>query len=426
MFAAQGVSQVGNCTEAFAEARTAAYNALKAINRKPGTPEEIVYKTPEEVEEDLNQSTHNTIANGDGGDKKSETADGKIIKAILPKYEIDAFSKGGLKPEKIEGKLEFKDVKFSYPTRPNDPILRGLSVSVPAGKSIALVGPSGGGKSTIVSMLERFYDPTSGSIELDGINIKDLNVSYLRSIIGYVGQEPTLFATTIAGNIRYGNPEASQEEIESAAKMANAHDFIMSFPHGYDTQVGDKGSQLSGGQKQRIAIARVLVGNPSLLLLDEATSALDSESELVVQDAIDNVLSHRSLTTVTIAHRLSTIRNADIIAVIVKGQIVETGTHEELLEAETGYYRNLVEKQEGGGDNSSLNSSRNSSSGSLANLDSDENVEDPGMISSKTGVPHLQFKNVTFAYPTRPKKKIFDNFSMSINVGETVALVGPR
>ena len=145
-------------------------------------------------------------------------------------------------------------------------------MNVPAGKSIALVGPSGGGKSTIVSMLERFYDPTSGSVELDGTNIKDLNVSCLRSLIGYVGQEPTLFATTIRGNIQYGNPDPTQEQIEAAAKMANAHDVIMSFPSGYDTQVGDKGSQLSGGQKQRIAISRVLVGNPKLLLLDEATS----------------------------------------------------------------------------------------------------------------------------------------------------------
>lgn len=273
MFAAQGVSQVGNCTEAFAEARTAAYAALQAINRKPGAVEEIVYKTEEELAEEKDNSTSAATSTEDEEAKgaKSIVADEKI-KAVLPKYEIDSFSESGLKPENIQGNLEFKDVKFSYPTRPNDPILQGLSVNIPAGKSIALVGPSGGGKSTIVSMLERFYDPTSGSVELDGVNIKDLNVSFLRSQIGYVGQEPTLFATTIKGNIQYGNPGATQEQIEAAAKMANAHDFIMSFPNGYDTQVGDKGSQLSGGQKQRIAISRVLVGNPKLLLLDEATS----------------------------------------------------------------------------------------------------------------------------------------------------------
>ena len=272
MFAAQGISQVGNCTEAFAEARTAAYAALKAIKRIPGTPEEIVYKTEEELEEEKDNSTAAVTTTVDEETQgKKIVADDKI-KAILPKYEIDSFSDHGLKPENIQGNLEFKNVQFSYPTRPNDLILQGLSVSVPAGKSIALVGPSGGGKSTIVSMLERFYDPTSGSVELDGTNIKDLNVSYLRSLIGYVGQEPTLFATSIKGNIQYGNPGATQEQIEAAAKMANAHDFIMSFPHGYDTQVGDKGSQLSGGQKQRIAISRVLVGEPKLLLLDEATS----------------------------------------------------------------------------------------------------------------------------------------------------------
>lgn len=157
-----------------------------------------------------------------------------------------------------------------------------------------------------------------------------------------------------------------------------------------------------------------------------ALKALDSESELVVQDALDNVLSHRNLTTVIIAHRLSTIRNADIIAVIVKGKIVETGTHNELLAAETGYYRNLVEKQEGGGDMSAMNSSRNSSSSSLAKMDDSGNEVDPGKLSSASGVPHLNFKDVTFAYPSRPRKKIFDCFNLSINLGETVALVGPR
>jgi ATP-binding cassette subfamily B (MDR/TAP) protein 1 len=198
---------------------------------------------------------------------------------------------------------------------------------------------------SLLIQLERFYDPKQGSILLDGIDLKDINVSYLRSQIGYVGQEPALFATTIRGNIQYGNPNATQEQIEEAARLANAHDFITGFSNGYDTQVGDKGGQLSGGQKQRIAIARVLVGDPKILLLDEATSALDSESELVVQDALDNILQKKKITTIIIAHRLSTIRNADTINVIVGGEAVERGTHEELMARES-YYRKLVEKQD--------------------------------------------------------------------------------
>ncbi|CAB9525108.1 Leptomycin B resistance protein pmd1 [Seminavis robusta] len=429
MFAAQGISQVGNCTEAFTEARTAAYSALLAINRKPGTPSETVYKTDEEIEAETTKSTRSITNHSSENFKNTKDFDPRI-KAVLPKYEIDSFGEGGAKPTNVQGRLEFKDIRFHYPTRPHQPILNGLSVSVPAGKTIALVGPSGGGKSTIVSMLERFYDPTSGSVEIDGTNIKDINVHHLRSLIGYVGQEPTLFNDTVGKNIAYGNPSATQEQIEAAARMANAHDFISSFPQGYDTHVGDKGSQLSGGQKQRIAIARVLVGNPSILLLDEATSALDSESELVVQDALDNVLSHRNLTTVVIAHRLSTIRNADIIAVIVKGRIVETGTHEELMLAETGYYRNLVEKQEGPDRGSSLASSRNSSSNSLAEMDADDqNTNGNNMngesINKPMGAPVLEFKGVQFAYPTRPNKKIFAGFDLAIHRGETVALVGP-
>jgi ATP-binding cassette, subfamily B (MDR/TAP), member 1 len=183
----------------------------------------------------------------------------------------------------------------------------------------------------VVAMIERFYDPLKGKVTLDGNDIKDLNVPHLRKLIGYVGQEPTLFATTIMGNIKYGKPDATDKEVEAAARSANAHDFIMSFPDGYLSQVGDKGAQLSGGQKQRIAIARVLIANPSILLLDEATSALDSESEMVVQDALDNVVAESKRTTIVIAHRLSTIKNADSIAVIADGQVVEQGTHDELM-----------------------------------------------------------------------------------------------
>jgi ATP-binding cassette, subfamily B (MDR/TAP), member 1 len=269
-------------------------------------------------------------------------------------------------------------------------------------------------------MLERFYDPKSGSIEFDGINVKDINVGHLRSSIGYVGQEPTLFATSIRANIQYGNPEATTEDIHEAARLANAHDFISAFPDGYETQVGDKGSQLSGGQKQRIAIARVLVGKPRILILDEATSALDSESELVVQEALDNILETQKITTVIIAHRLSTIRGCNIINVLRNGVIVESGTHSELMSKE-GYYYELVMKQDGG-----MGSKPNSSPDLEELQDEELKAVDP-IVKPKTGssYPHISFKDVTFSYPTRPKKIIFDEFCLDIELGSTVALVGP-
>lgn len=282
---------------------------------------------------------------------------------------------------------------------------------------------SGGGKSTTVALIERFYDPLEGSVTLDGIDIKEFNVAYLRSLIGYVGQEPTLFATTIAGNIRYGRPDATQEEIEAAARSANAHDFIASFPDGYDTQVGDKGAQLSGGQKQRIAIARVLIAHPAILLLDEATSALDSESEMVVQDALDNVVAEIKRTTIVIAHRLSTIRNADSIAVVSDGHVVEQGTHDELMANESGHYFNLVSKQENRG---SKTGSRTSSYSSLSALDTDSAAEKIIESMSDDATPHFEFRDAVFAYPSRPNKRVFDGFNLKIKAGETVALVGPR
>jgi ATP-binding cassette subfamily B (MDR/TAP) protein 1 len=263
-FAAQGISQVGNFVESLAAARVAAHEALQAINRKPGAPAETIYKTDED-DDAMNSTVHSRKSKSDAQDIE---AGEKQVKAILPKYEIDSSSEAGLKPEEIKGAISFKNVRFSYPTRPNEPILNGMTFDIEAGNVTAFVGPSGGGKSTVVSMMERFYDPSEGTIELDGVDIKKFNVAHLRGSIGYVGQEPTLFATTIRGNIQYGNPDASQEQIEEAARLANAHDFITAFPDGYDTQVGDKGSQLSGGQKQRIAIARVLIGDPKILLLD--------------------------------------------------------------------------------------------------------------------------------------------------------------
>ncbi|CAN0287525.1 unnamed protein product [Ectocarpus sp. 6 AP-2014] len=258
---------------------------------------------------------------------------------------IDSSSEKGLKPANVEGQVVFDSVGFSYPARPNDVVYGSLSLEVAVGKTLALVGPSGGGKSTMTKLLLRFYDPTSGTVTLDGTDIKSLNVAWYRQQIGYVGQEPVLFAGTIALNIANGKLGATQDEIIAAARAANAHEFIKSFPDGYNTGVGEGGFQLSGGQKQRIAIARAIIKDPAILLLDEATSALDSESEKVVQAALDKLHKDKPRTTVTIAHRLSTIRGADKIAVIDKG-VVELGTHSELL-ALNGVYHMLCTSQGG-------------------------------------------------------------------------------
>jgi ATP-binding cassette, subfamily B (MDR/TAP), member 1 len=233
-FAAQGISQVGNFLETFAAGRAAVHSALRAINRKPGEPEEIIYHEPHDENDGNTMSrTSRSLASNDAD---LETPEGRI-RAILPKYEIDATSDAGMKPKHVTGEMQFQDVKFHYPTRPGHEILKGLSIDIPAGKTVAFVGPSGGGKSTIVKLLERFYDPVEGSVLLDGCDIKDINVRHLRSLIGYVGQEPTLFATSIANNIRYGKPGCTQKEIEEAAIQANAHDFISQLPDGYETQV---------------------------------------------------------------------------------------------------------------------------------------------------------------------------------------------
>ena len=267
---------------------------------------------------------------------------------------------------------------------------------------------SGSGKSTIVAMLERFYDPKSGNIELDGINVKDFNVRYLRSAIGYVGQEPTLFATSICSNIQYGNPQATFAQIQEAARLANAHEFISAFPDGYYTQVGDEGSQLSGGQKQRIAIARILVGKPRILILDEATSALDSENELVVQEALDKILETQKITTVIIAHRLSTIRGCDTINVLRNGVIIESGTHIDLMDT-MGYYYEMVMKQDGG------MGFKPDSSTDLTALDFNIAVKAAVHEKKASLYPLISFNDVTFSYPTRPKKKIFDKFTLRYN-----------
>ncbi|XP_073533538.1 ATP-dependent translocase ABCB1 [Phyllobates terribilis] len=260
-----------------------------------------------------------------------------VFNIIDNKPKIDSFSSAGFKPDKIKGDIQFRNVKFTYPSRPNIQVLKGLNLTVPSGRTVALVGSSGCGKSTTVQLIQRFYDPDEGTITIDGQDIRNLNTRYLREVIGVVSQEPVLFDTTIAENIRYGREDVTMEKIVQATKEANAYNFITKLPDKFETLVGERGTQLSGGQKQRIAIARALVRNPKILLLDEATSALDTESESVVQAALDKAREGR--TTIVIAHRLSTIRNADTIAGFLEGVITEEGSHGELMKKEGIYYK---------------------------------------------------------------------------------------
>nr|XP_033786801.1 ATP-binding cassette sub-family B member 5 isoform X3 [Geotrypetes seraphini] len=259
-----------------------------------------------------------------------------IFKIIDQKPYIDSFAVDGHKLDFVKGTVEFKNVHFCYPSRPDVQVLNDLSLQVKCGQTVALVGSSGCGKSTTVQLLQRLYDPQQGMITLDGHDIRTLNLKHHRELIGVVSQEPVLFGTTIKNNIRYGREDASDEEIEKAAKEANAYDFIMELPDKFNTLVGERGAQLSGGQKQRIAIARALVRNPKILLLDEATSALDTESESIVQAALEKASEGR--TTIVIAHRLSTIWTADLIVALKNGSVVEKGTHSELMKIKGLYY----------------------------------------------------------------------------------------
>uniref|UniRef100_A0A8D3C270 ATP-binding cassette, sub-family B (MDR/TAP), member 11a n=1 Tax=Scophthalmus maximus TaxID=52904 RepID=A0A8D3C270_SCOMX len=265
-----------------------------------------------------------------------------IFETIDREPKIDCFSEEGHKLDKVKGDIEFHNVSFFYPSRPEVKILNDLSMQIKAGETTAFVGPSGSGKSTTIQLIQRFYDPDGGKVTLDGHDIRTLNTKWLRSLIGIVEQEPVLFATTIAENIRFGQPGVTRDEIIQATKEANAYNFIMELPQKFNTMVGEGGGQMSGGQKQRIAIARALIRKPKILLLDMATSALDNESEAIVQEALDKV--HMGRTTISITHRLSTIRNADIIIGFEHGQTVEKGTHSELLERK-GVFFTLVTLQ---------------------------------------------------------------------------------
>ena len=259
--------------------------------------------------------------------------------------EIDSLISSPENPAKIDqssAQVTFKDITFHYPSRPDDAALKDLNLTIKAGQSLALVGPSGAGKSTVFELLQRFYDPDHGQLLLGDNNVKDLTPQSLRGQLAVVAQQPTLFSGDVLHNIRYGKPDASQQEVIAAAKAAYAHDFIEKLPEGYASFLGEQGVRLSGGQRQRIAIARAILKNPKILLLDEATSALDAESEFKVQQALDALMKNR--TTIIIAHRLATIRNADEIAVLEQGTVVALGSHDELLNS-SPLYRRLSDLQ---------------------------------------------------------------------------------
>ena len=271
--------------------------------------------------------------------RKGAAAIGRIEEVLTAPVTVDD-NPNGKQLNEFRDKIEFRNVRFAYD---DAVILDDINLTVQKGKTIALVGSSGAGKSTLADLVPRFHDVTSGEVLIDGVNIKDYSLHSVRSLMSIVTQEPILFNDTIAHNIALGHQEATQDQIVEAAKIANAHEFISKKENGYNNNIGDRGSKLSGGERQRLTIARAVLKNPPILILDEATSSLDTESERLVQDAINNMMMNR--TSIVIAHRLSTIRHADEIIVLQKGKIVERGTHEELL-SQSGFYKKLVEMQE--------------------------------------------------------------------------------
>jgi ATP-binding cassette subfamily B protein len=254
----------------------------------------------------------------------------------------DIFSRvGAFKKDRLDGRVEFRHVAFSYEGA--QPALRDVSMTAEPGQMIGLCGPSGAGKSTFVNLICRFYDATDGQILIDGVDLRDYDVHWLRRQVGVVLQEPYLFHGTVSDNVRYGNPDATEAQVIAAARAANAHDFIVGFPDGYDTMVGERGQSLSGGERQRISIARAILHNPRILILDEATSSVDTETEKQIQQALDRLTTGR--TTFAIAHRLSTLTAADKLVVLEKGKVAEEGTHEELVSKEGGVYARLHQTQ---------------------------------------------------------------------------------
>ncbi|KAK9129436.1 hypothetical protein Sjap_009923 [Stephania japonica] len=275
---------------------------------------------------------------------KGSHALGSIFSILERKSAIEANDPSLLSLTEMKGNIEFVNVTFKYPSRPDTVVLEDFNLQVMAGNTRALVGQSGSGKSSVISLIKRFYDPSAGVVMIDGHDIKDLNLKSLRLKIGLVQQEPVLFSTTIYDNILYGNDGASEIEVIKAAKAANAHEFISRMPDGYKTQVGSQGAQLSGGQKQRVAIARAILKDPTILLLDEATSALDTTSEKLVQEALDKLMEGR--TTIIVAHRLSTIRDTSTISVLQNGKVIETGSHKELCSHPNSIYSQLINLQQ--------------------------------------------------------------------------------
>lgn len=275
------------------------------------------------------------------GDFMKASGSAERVFALLDRRSSMASGEESL-PASIEGHVSFRGIRFAYPSRPDIPVLQNLDLELKAGERVALVGPSGAGKSTIASLLLRFYDPKEGSILVDSVDIKTIRPHDLRESMALVSQEPILMSASIEDNIRYGRRAASKEEVIHAAKLANAYDFIETFPEGFATPVGERGIQLSGGQKQRVAVARALIRDPKILILDEATSALDAESEYLVKQALERLMEGR--TTLIIAHRLSTVRDANRVAVLEGGRVVESGPHQQLMEQQ-GVYRRLVDRQ---------------------------------------------------------------------------------
>uniref|UniRef100_A0A8C9RJ27 Mitochondrial potassium channel ATP-binding subunit n=1 Tax=Scleropages formosus TaxID=113540 RepID=A0A8C9RJ27_SCLFO len=271
------------------------------------------------------------------------SAGARVFEYLTLEPTIPLTGGGRIPYHSLLGRVDFMNITFSYPTRPGHQVLKNFNLTLSPGKTVAVVGESGGGKSTVAALLERFYDPSAGVVMLDGLDIRTLDPSWLRgTVIGFISQEPVLFGTSVMENIRFGKPEATDAEVIAAATLANAHSFITAFPEGYNTVVGERGVTLSGGQKQRVAIARALIKNPSILVLDEATSALDAESERVVQEALDRACAGR--TVLVIAHRLSTIQRADLICVLSNGRVTEAGTHLDLL-SKGGLYADLIRRQ---------------------------------------------------------------------------------